>query len=99
MACGASMCCEAGVLICRTCDIAETLGSRSPGGYIRDYEELCQIVGGPIYRRVLLISKNAAFISCIVVFMVFCTDSVANFFPGGPHPGRQLPGECTDENA
>jgi len=81
----AAMISECGLLICQTCDIAERDAGQKPGS-LRSYEALASAVLGPMGQKVLLVTKNAVFLSSVALFATFLTDSFYTFVPGRPYP-------------
>lgn len=73
----ASACLECGIMICTGCKIAEQMHSAP----VCSYEALATIVGGPFWKKVLVVTKNFAFMGFLIAYMQFTVDNLASLIP------------------
>jgi len=71
----AKACHECGIMICGACFAAETLTGRK----CSSYEDMVTAVAGPMWCRVLVISKNVAMMGFVIVYAQLLIDSFATF--------------------
>merc|ERR1719210_626849 len=72
----AFVCVQAGCLVADSCSMAERAGME-----IISYEDLARFVGGAKMEKVLMFTKNFAFLGFIIAFMGVVSTNLELFFP------------------
>lgn len=74
-------CVECSSILCLACDMAE----RTEDVVITSYEELARHAGGPTLEKVLMCTKNTAFLCFVVVYAQFQTETIGTFMGECPN--------------